>query len=61
MLKFLKSFHDQDGGAVTVDWMVLTAAIDGLSVAAIAIVADGATDQSTGVGAALSDQAIMTH
>ena len=61
MLKFIKSFHDQDVGAVTVDWVVLTAAIDGLSVAVIAIVADGATDHSQGVGAALSDQAIMTH
>jgi Flp pilus assembly pilin Flp len=61
MLKFIKSFRDQDDGAVTVDWVVLTAAIVGLSVAVIAIVADGATDQSTGVGAALSDQAIMTH
>jgi hypothetical protein len=61
MLKFIKSFHDQDVGAVTVDWVVLTAAIDGLSVAAIALVAAGATDQSTGVGAALSDQAIMTY
>ena len=61
MLKFIKSFRDQDDGAVTVDWVVLTAAIVGLSVAVIAIVADGATDHSTGVGAALSDQTIMTH
>lgn len=61
MFKFIKSFRDQDDGAVTVDWVVLTAATVGLSVAVIAIVANGATDHSTGVGAALSSQAVATY
>jgi Flp pilus assembly pilin Flp len=61
MFKLIKSFHDEDDGAITVDWVVLTAAIVGLSVGVIAIVSNGATDYSTGVGAALSTQAIVTH
>ena len=61
MLRFIKSFRYQDDGAVTVDWVVLTAATVGLSVAVIALVADGAMDHSTGVGAALSDQALVIH
>jgi hypothetical protein len=61
MLKFIKSFRYQDDGAVTVDWVVLTAAIVGRSVAVIALVADGATNYSTSVGAALSGQAIVSH
>ncbi len=61
MFKFIKSFRKDDDGAVTVDWVVLTAAIVGLSVAVIALVADGATDHSTGVGAQLSDQVILSY
>jgi len=61
MFKFIRSFRTDEDGAVTVDWVVLTAAIVGLSVAVIAIVTNGATNQSTGVGAALSNQAIATY
>ena len=60
MLKFIKSLRDQDDGAVTVDWVVLTAAIVGMSVSVIALVADGATNYSIRVGAALSSQAILS-
>lgn len=61
MFNFFKSFRADDDGAVTVDWVVLTAAIVGLSISVIALVVGGATDQSTGVGAALSSQAIATY
>ena len=54
MFTYLKSFRSKDEGAVTVDWVVLTAAIIGLSLAVVGILARGATDSSTSVGAFLS-------
>ncbi len=61
MFNFIKKFRAQDDGAVTVDWVVLTAAIVGLAVALIAVIAAGATDKSTSVGAYLSSMDIETH
>lgn len=54
MFNYLKTFRHEDDGAVTVDWVVLTAAIVGLGIAVITLVAQGATDQSSGLGASLS-------
>ena len=34
MVKFFKNFSKDESGAVTVDWVVLTAAVVGLAVAA---------------------------
>ncbi|MCJ7873021.1 hypothetical protein Q4577_16690 [Marinovum sp. 2_MG-2023] len=34
MTKFIKNFRKDEDGAVTVDWVVLTAAIVGLAIAA---------------------------
>ncbi|MFY0662337.1 MAG: hypothetical protein JXR15_17720 [Shimia sp.] len=34
MIKFFKNFRKDEAGAVTVDWVVLTAAVVGLAVAA---------------------------
>ncbi|KPP84936.1 MAG: hypothetical protein HLUCCA08_16235 [Rhodobacteraceae bacterium HLUCCA08] len=61
MFDFIKGFRSNEDGAVTVDWVVLTAGIVGLGVAVIAAVAAGALDHSTGVGAQLSAQTIMAH
>ena len=61
MLNFLKSFRTREEGAVTVDWVVLTAAIVGLAVALIAMIAAGATDKSTSVGAFLSTHTGIDH
>ena len=38
LFKLFKNFHKDDSGAVTVDWVVLTAAIVGLGLAVIATV-----------------------
>ncbi|PFG61947.1 hypothetical protein AXZ77_0511 [Thioclava sp. ES.031] len=40
MMKFfkIKKFHDEEDGAVTVDWVVLTAAVVGLGAAAMALI-----------------------
>ena len=41
MMTFIKNFHSDEDGAVTVDWVVLTAAIVGLGIAAISQVSGG--------------------
>ncbi|SDE48971.1 Flp family type IVb pilin [Limimaricola pyoseonensis] len=33
MINFIKKFHNDESGAVTVDWVVLTAAIVGIGIA----------------------------
>jgi hypothetical protein len=38
MFKLAKKFNAQEDGAVTVDWVVLTAAVVGLGAAALAMV-----------------------
>lgn len=50
----VSAFFECEDGAVTVDWVVLTAAIVGLGIAVTSSIAGGATDVSTGVGASLS-------
>ena len=49
MLDFIKTFRSDEDGAVTVDWVVLTAAIVGLGIAVLASVRSGATTMATGV------------
>lgn len=41
MIKFLKKFRKNEDGAVTVDWVVLTAAVVGLGVAGVSTVQGG--------------------
>lgn len=50
MMKFIANFRKDEDGAVTVDWVVLTAAVVGLAVAAYQSIEDGATalTESTG-------------
>ena len=42
-------FRRDDAGAVTVDWIVLTAALVGLGIAVLTSVANGATEMSDDV------------
>lgn len=42
MTKFFKNFRRDEDGAVTVDWVVLTAAVVGLAVAAYSSIETGA-------------------
>ena len=55
MIKFIKKFRKEEEGAVTVDWVVLTAAVVGLGVAGVSTVQGGvdtlATSIKTGVSA----------
>jgi Flp pilus assembly pilin Flp len=50
MMKFIANFRKDEDGAVTVDWVVLTAAVVGLAVAAYSSIESGAsslTDRTT--------------
>lgn len=59
-MKLFKNFLNDEAGAVTVDWVVLTAAIVGLGVAVLATVDDGVADISSDINNQLTSQAIST-
>ena len=44
MFDFIKNFRKDEDGAVTVDFVVVTAAVVGLGVAVLATLADGVLD-----------------
>ncbi len=50
MLNFIKNFKNDESGAVTVDWVVLTAAIVLLGAAVGGSVSTGATGLASDVG-----------
>ncbi|MGC1503919.1 MAG: hypothetical protein WA782_07225 [Sulfitobacter sp.] len=50
MLKRSKNFSESEDGAVTVDWVVLTAAIVSLAVVAIFAIQGSTDDVGDGVG-----------
>ncbi|WP_372989739.1 Flp family type IVb pilin [Sulfitobacter sp.] len=53
MMKFIKNFRKDDSGAVTVDWVVLTAAVVGLGVAAYSSIETGSKDLTSNTASAL--------
>ncbi len=55
MRRLLKKFRADEAGAVTVDWVVLTAALVGLGVAVASTIGAGAMNKSSGLGATLSN------
>lgn len=55
MLNFIKNFRADEDGAVTVDWVVLTAAIVGLGIAVLVSVSDGVNDLGTKISTELSN------
>ncbi len=54
MLNFIKTFRWDEDGAVTVDWVVLTAAIVGLGIAVITAVRTGTSDLGTEINTTLA-------
>ncbi len=54
MLNFIKNFRADEDGAVTVDWVVLTAAIVGLGIAVLASVSGGAQNLAGDIGTELT-------
>ena len=50
MIKFIKNFRNDEDGAVTVDWVVLTAAVVALAGAAYSSIQTGATSLTSATG-----------
>jgi len=61
MLNFIKNFRNDEDGAVTVDWVVLTAAIVGLGIAVLTSVGNGTTALGDRISSQLSAQTIATY
>ena len=59
MREFIKFIQEEDG-AVTVDWVVLTAAIVGLGVLVVTTVANGALDTTSGLTGHINAQTVTT-
>ena len=59
-LNILKRFAKDEDGAVTVDWVVLTAAIVGLGMAALAAVRGGTGALTSKINSHLSNMSINT-
>jgi len=55
MKKFLNTFAKDEDGAVTVDWVVLTAAIVGIALAIIAVIRTSLNAAATEIAASISD------
>lgn len=58
MKNMMTSFRTDEDGAVTVDWVVLTAAVVGLSLAAFASIQQGSRSVGDKVGDYLTDTSV---
>ncbi|WP_068115369.1 Flp family type IVb pilin [Tropicimonas marinistellae] len=58
LFNLIKTFRKDEDGAVTVDWVVLTAAIVGLGIAVLAAVSSGVENLSGDISSQLSAQNI---
>ena len=54
MLKFINTFRKDEDGAVTVDWVVLTAAVVGLAIAAYSTIETNAKTLIEAAGGAVA-------
>ncbi|MFW2542444.1 Flp family type IVb pilin [Primorskyibacter sp. 2E107] len=54
MLNMIKNFRKDEAGAVTVDWVVLTAAVVGLAIAAYSTIETNASNLITAAGGAVA-------
>ena len=57
MLRFVRD----ESGAVTVDWVVLTAGVVGLLIAIFAILGNDTADYSAKIGSFMASQSIPTY
>ncbi len=60
LLNLIKTFSRDEDGAVTVDWVVLTAAIVGLGIAVLTTVGGATDDYVDKIGSHLSSQGVKT-
>ena len=61
MLNFIKNFRNDEDGAVTVDWVVLTAALVGIGIAVISSVSGGTVSMGNKMSTMLSAQKDATY
>lgn len=54
LFKFAKTFAKDESGAVTVDWVVLTAALVGIALALVTTIQGGLTTASTDISNAIT-------
>lgn len=57
----IAKFIEETDGAVTVDWVVMTAAVSGLGLAVISVASGGVEDLSRDISDALRDQVVITQ
>jgi len=55
MLNFIKNFRNDEDGAVTVDWVVLTAAVVALAVAVSTVVGDAVDNELNAIALAVEN------
>ena len=60
MLNMIKNFAADESGAVTVDWVVLTAAIVGLGLAVMAVISNSTETLTKKVGSAMDGMTVST-
>ncbi|MGY9038643.1 MAG: hypothetical protein ACKVLA_12575 [Rhodobacterales bacterium] len=60
MMNFIKNFKNDESGAVTVDWVVLTAAVVGLAVAAYSSIETSASNLTSKTAAVMTTHQTTT-
>jgi Flp pilus assembly pilin Flp len=60
LFKFARKFNNEEDGAVTVDWVVLTAAVVGLGVAALAAIKGGTGTLTTKINNQMASVSVST-
>lgn len=60
LFNFVRKFQKDEDGAVTVDWVVLTAAIVGLGIAVIAAIKPGLNSAATSINSNLTSAGTQT-
>ncbi|SCZ68664.1 hypothetical protein SAMN04488118_10854 [Epibacterium ulvae] len=61
MIKFIKNFRKDEDGAVTVDWVVLTAAVAALAGVAYTSIAGGVDDIASATETALDGANVVVN
>jgi Flp pilus assembly pilin Flp len=59
-MKLINAFLKDESGAVTVDWVVLTAAIVGLGIAVLMSVGNGTTSLADKISSSLANASVRT-
>ena len=58
MKRKIEEFLEEDEGAVTVDWVVMTAAVVGIGTAAVSTVQDGIEALASDISSAISTKTV---